>query len=127
MEQMGHQQSFPPQLQQALNLWQRHGAITPETEGQIVAHFDALVEGVLAFIDEHPKQPVDALGVLMLLFAIVNSCSPPTRYLLVSKLGGKINDLKEKVSKIADEAGASEYTITIGIPLGLSLSVTFAA
>lgn len=125
MEPLEGQTVYPDQLKQTLALWDQHGAITPELEARIISHFDSLVEGVLALVEQQSQDPLRGLEALMLLFAIVNSCSPPTKYRAVAKLGKYTKRVKDKVSKIADDAGASEYTISVGVPLGFSLAVTF--
>lgn len=72
------------------------------------------------------NEALAALGTLQVALAHLNLLSkedPDEAAKIVEKLSKRIQKLKEDLQKIVDKSGAKGFSISVGVPLGIAVSV----
>jgi len=114
-------------IQDALKELESRGEITPETVGTIEQHLDEIVKSEINEVEEIiDKEPYLALGRLTTLSFFLNAAIKK-RPLLLKKLEKWVKKIKEALSKLAKKVGAVGFNISVGLPAGISISISFSS
>lgn len=110
----------------AMARWARGETLDDSLLGELAQDFDQLLEAELAAVRRQADegQGDAALGRLTKLNAFA-SAAAVQRPSLVEIISGKANRFREALEAVGRALGAVEFSISFGLPAGVSVSLTF--
>lgn len=106
--------------------WERGETLDEGLLSELAQDFDQLLEAELAAVQRQADagQGDAALGRLTKLNAFA-SAAAVQRPSLVEIISGKANRFREALEAVGQALGAVEFSISFGLPTGVSVSLTF--
>ena len=106
--------------------WESAGDMTSEMAAVVDRGLDEIVERKIKGIEELiDKQPYLAFAHLMSLSIFVNAAARK-RPSILKKLEKWIKAIKNTLGKVATKVGAVGFNISVGLPAGVSISLSFS-
>ena len=111
---------------QAFKEWESRGEMTSEVAEGIGDHLDEIVEREIKEIQELiDKKPYVAFAHLTSLTCFLNAAAAK-HPLILKKLEKWIKAIKSTLSQLAKKIGAVGFNISVGLPAGVSVSLSFS-
>ncbi len=117
---------MPQKGKDVLEKWKRGGRLTDAMLDSVARDFEELLRVEYTLVEEFAAagRPDDATSQLLQTNAFASAVAQ-RRPSLVTKLGPVAADLKAAVDALAKALGAAHFSITLGFPGGISVSLTF--
>lgn len=106
--------------------WEYTGEMTPNTAERVGTHLDEIVEREIKEMQELiDKEPYLAFARLTSLSSFLNGAAAKRPFIL-RKLEKWIKAIQNTLSKLAKKIGAIGFNISVGLPAGVSITLSFS-